>query len=132
MLQVLHNLNLRLINSKHKKKNILFLVTGVEGHVFMIDMMHGIVVMTMRNIEKKPIRAIHWHPTNELQYVTGNDNGNIYLWDIRFQRDFVFKFKNEDSFSVSTSHTNPVIGLRFYNDGNSVISVDNKGCIKTW
>ncbi|XP_022180525.1 DNA excision repair protein ERCC-8-like [Myzus persicae] len=107
-------------------------VTGIEGHVFMIDMLHGIVVMTMRNIEKKPIRAIHWHPTNELQYVTGNDNGNIYLWDIRFQRDFVFKFKNEDSFSVSTSHSNPVIGLRFYNDGNSVISVDNKGGIKTW
>jgi len=107
-------------------------VTGIEGHVFMIDMLHGIVVMTMRNIEKKPIRAIHWHPTNELQYVTGNDNGNIYLWDIRFQRNCVFKFKNEDSFSISTSHTNPVIGLRFYNDGNSVISVDNKGGIKTW
>jgi len=107
-------------------------VAGAEGHVFMIDMLHGIVVMTMKNIEKSPIKAIYWHPTNDLQYVTGNDNGNIYLWDIRFQRDFVLKFKNEDSFSVSTSHSSPVIGLRFYNDGNSIISVDNKGCIKTW
>lgn len=98
----------------------------------MIDMHRGIVIMTMRNIENIPIRAIHWHPTNELHYATGNDNGNIYLWDLRFQKDFVLKFSNDDSFSKTTSHSHPVIGLRFYNDGNSVISVDNKGSIKTW
>jgi WD40 repeat protein len=107
-------------------------VTGIEGHVFMIDMLHGIVVMTMKNVENQPIRAISWHPTNELQYITGNDNGNIYLWDIRYQLNFVLKFQRDDSGAPISSLTNPVIGLRFYNDGNGVISVDKSGGIKTW
>lgn len=111
--------------------SILILVAGIEGHVFMIDMLSGIVVTTMRNVENRPITAIHWHPTNELQYATGNDNGNICLWDIRFQKNFVLKFNN-DTFSKTTSHPNPVIGLRFYNNGNSIISVDKKGGIRTW
>lgn len=113
-------------------KSILISVAGVEGHVFMIDLLLGTVVMTMRNIENMPIRAIHWHPTNEFQYVTGNDNGNMYLWDLRFQNHCVFKFKNDYSFSHTISHSNPVIGLHFYNDGNGIISVDNMGGIKTW
>jgi WD40 repeat protein len=98
----------------------------------MIDMLRGIVVMTMKNVENRPITTIQWHPTNELQYITGNDNGNILLWDLRFQNNFVLKYNDDDSFSKTTSHPNPVIGLRFYNNGNSIISVDNMGGIRTW
>lgn len=97
----------------------------------MIDLRHGIIVSTMKNIESSPIRAIDWHPYNELKYITGNNNGNIFLWDIRFQKRTVFKFSNENA-SLSTSHFHPVIGVRFYNDGNNVMSVDEDGYIKTW
>lgn len=95
----------------------------------MIDMHHGICVMTMQNVETKAVRAIHWHPTNEFQFITGDDNGNIHLWDIRIQRHFVKRFCMSGSFSC---HSSPVIGIRFYNYGNSVISVDKMGEIKTW
>lgn len=98
----------------------------------MIDMHHGIVVMTKKPIDKTPIRAIHWHPTNELQYIVGNDNGNIYLWDTRFQKDYVTKFCKYGSFGNTPSHSNAVIGANFYDNGNSVISVDKKGEINTW
>lgn len=98
----------------------------------MIDMRYGVVVMTMPNVEKAPIRAIKWSPTNERQYITGNDNGNICLWDIRFRRNFICKFNNDDSFVKTASHSHPVIGLSFYNNGNSILSVDYKGTIKTW
>lgn len=98
----------------------------------MIDMRNGVVVMTLPNVEKSPIRAINWHPTNELQYVTGNDNGNICLWDIRFQKKFVCKFNDDDSFVQTSSHFYPITGLSFYKNGNSILSVDHKGAIKTW
>lgn len=110
----------------------LILVTAIDGHVYMIDMLLGNVAMTMKNVEKKPIRAIQWHPTNELQYVTGSDRGNICLWDIRYQQKHIYRFCNDSSFLQTTSHIHPVIGLKFYNNGNSVISIDNEGCIKTW
>ncbi|XP_025198046.1 DNA excision repair protein ERCC-8-like [Melanaphis sacchari] len=118
--------------AKKYSANKLVAVTGIEGHVFLIDMFHGIVVMTMKNIENKPIRTISWHPLNELQYVTGNDNGNIYLWDIRYQLNYVLKFQRDDSGAPVSSLTNPVIGLRFYNYGNDIISVDSIGGINTW
>lgn len=95
-------------------------------------MLRGIVVMSIQNIEKAPTRAICWHPHNELQYVTGNDNGNINLWDIRFQKKYICKFSTINSFNKLNSHSNPVIGLRFYNNGQSVVSVDSRGIIKTW
>lgn len=95
-------------------------------------MHHGTIVMTLKNIEKIPMRAICWHLNNELQYITGNDNGNIYLWDIRFQKKIILKYTEDSSFSKKSSHSNSVIALHMYNDGNSIISVDNKGVIKTW
>lgn len=106
-------------------------MSGSIGHVFIIDILHGIVVMTMNNIEKSAIRTIQWHPTNEKQYVTGNDNGNIFLWDIRYQMKYVLKFQRDNSGLIS-SHDKAVIGLRFYNYGNNIMSVDHKGGIKTW
>jgi len=113
-------------------KFILFSATGKEGHIFIIDMNHGIVVMTMRNVEECSTKTIDWNPSNEVQYVTGNDNGNIYLWDTRFQNNFVLKYNNNDSFALATSHSSSVIGLRFYNNGNNIISVDTEGVIKSW
>lgn len=95
-------------------------------------MLRGIVVMTINNVEKVPIRAICWHPYNQLQYVTGNNNGNIHLWDIRFQKSYICKFSINNSFTKLNSHSNPVIGLRFYNNDHSVVSVDGRGIIKTW
>lgn len=95
----------------------------------MIDMHHGICVMTMRSVENKAIKAIHWHPSNEFQFIIGNDNGNIFLCDIRFQRDFVKKFCTSETYN---SHSYPIVGIRFYNYGNNVISVDRMGEIKTW
>lgn len=106
-------------------------VSGVAGHVFIIDMLHGIVVMTMKNIEKSETRTIQWHPTNEKQYVTGNDNGNIFLWDIRYQMKYVLKFQRDNSGLIS-SLDKAVLGLRFYNNGNNIMSVGHKGGIKTW
>ncbi|XP_027850805.1 DNA excision repair protein ERCC-8-like isoform X2 [Aphis gossypii] len=114
-------------NSTHK----YVAVSGATGHVFIIDMLHGIVVMTMNNIEKSAIRTIQWHPTNEKQYVTGNDSGNIFLWDIRYQMKYVLKFQRDNSGLIS-SLDKAALGLRFYNCGNNIISVDYKGSIKTW
>lgn len=111
--------------------NVAFLVTGAEGHVFLIDMLRGTVVLTIPSVEKSSARAICWNPNHELEYITGNNNGNIYLWDVRFHKNCVRKF-NINSFSKLNSHSNPVIGLRFYNYGNSVVSVDSEGIIKTW
>ncbi|VVC34426.1 WD40/YVTN repeat-like-containing domain,WD40-repeat-containing domain,WD40 repeat [Cinara cedri] len=107
-------------------------VTGVEGHVYIIDMRHGIVVMTINNIEKTPTRAICWHPTNELQYITGNDKGNVYLWDTRIQKKWISKFHSQGSYSSAPSHSFPVVGIRFFNNGNSIMTIDKEGGIKTW
>lgn len=95
-------------------------------------MHHGIVVLTMKNVEKTPMRAICWHPTKESYYATGNENGNIYLWDLRFQKQFISKLSENNNFSKKSSHPSSVIGLNFYNDGNSIISVDDQGGIKSW
>lgn len=95
-------------------------------------MHHGIVVMTTNNVEKIPIRAICWHPTNELHYITGNDKGNIYLWDIRIQKKWILKFKNYESYELAPSHPHPVVGIRFFNNGNNILSIDKEGGIKTW
>lgn len=111
--------------------NIAFLVTGIEGNVFLVDMLRGTVVLTIPSVEKASVRAICWNPNYELLYVTGNKNGNIYLWDVRFHKNYVRKF-NTNSFSKLNSHSDPVIGLRFYNNGNSVVSVDSRGNIQTW
>lgn len=114
-------------------KLILFSATGSEGHMFIIDMKYGIVVMTINNIEKCPVKTIDWNPLNEVQFITGNNNGNILLWDTRFQNKYVSRFNNtNESFAYATSHDSPVIGLRFYNDGNNIISVDVNGGIKSW
>lgn len=110
----------------------LTIVSGAEGHVFIIDMRHGIVVMTTNNIEKYPIRAICWHPTNEMHYITGNDQGNMYLWDLRSQRRSVLKFKCYESYESAPSHPHPVVGIRFFNNGNSILSVDKAGGIRNW
>lgn len=106
-------------------------MSGAHGHVFIIDILHGIVVMTMNNIEKSAIRTIQWHPTNEKQYVTGNNNGNIFLWDIRYQMKCVLKFQRDNS-GLMSSLDKAALGLCFYNYGNNIMSVDYKGGIKTW
>lgn len=98
----------------------------------MIDMRYGIVVMTMNNFEKSPARAIQWHPSNELHYATGNCYGNVCLWDIRFPKKYFVKLSESDSFSNIPSHSQTIMGLRFYNNGNRIISVDKNGTIKTW
>lgn len=95
-------------------------------------MNHGIVITTIKNVEESPIKSIHWNPLNEMQYVTGNDNGNIYLWDIRFQKKCIIKFNNDMSCSYVASHYSNVVAVRFYNNGNNIVSVDLKGGIKTW
>lgn len=96
----------------------------------MIDMSSASIT-SMNNSEKSPVRAIDWHTSNEVYFATGNDNGSICLWDIRFQSKCVIKFNQGDSFS-KTSYSHPIIGLRFYNNGNRIISVNQLGSIKTW
>lgn len=110
----------------------IFLATGIKGHVFVIDMRHAVVVMTMPNVEKSPIRAIKWHPTNEFQYVIGNDLGNICVWDIRFRKNYIRKFRNNDPFVQATSHSHPVASLSFYNNDHRILSIDLNGTIKAW
>lgn len=112
-------------------EKLFVVVTGTKGDVFMIDMHNGSIT-SMNNTEKRPVRAIDWHPSNEVYYATGNDNGSIFLWDVRFQSKFVIKFNQGDSFLKTTNHSRPIIGLRFYNNGNRIISVDHLGGIKTW
>ncbi|XP_050530924.1 DNA excision repair protein ERCC-8-like [Daktulosphaira vitifoliae] len=129
-------INSKVINhvttTKNHSSHDYVAVSGKEGNVFIIDLRVGNVVMTSQAVEQKPIRALHWHPSNELIYATGNENGNIFLWDIRFQKEILLKFCSDQSFSQVPSHQQPVAGLRFYNNGVSIISIDNKGTIKSW
>lgn len=112
-----------------------FLVVGDE-QLFIVDINQGIIVMTMSNFEKT-IRSICWHPTDDFQYVTGHENGNICLWDVRNNQNYVHQFGNDKSSSITRHNPNLVVGLKFYNNGKSVISVDKKiGMnfinVKTW
>ncbi|XP_050439435.1 DNA excision repair protein ERCC-8-like [Adelges cooleyi] len=107
-------------------------VSGNEGNVFILDIRVGNIVLTSHAVERNPIRALHWHPNNDLQYATGNDNGNIFLWDTRFQKKALLKFCGNESFNQVSSHEQPVAGLRFYNNGTSIVSIDNEGTVKSW
>lgn len=113
-------------------KKYFILVAGSDGNLLIVDMLVGGVTKTKNNIEKSPIRAIRWRPLHEFNYATGNNNGNMFLWDTRFEKKPIFKFRQDSSFSKSTSHSHPIIGLRFYSNGSKIISVDSQGGIKTW
>jgi len=95
-------------------------------------MKYGIIVQTLSSIEECPMKTLQWHPSIEGQYISGNDNGNIYLWDIRYHKKAILKYRDDPSFSLSNSHSSPVIGLRFYNYGHNIISVDAGGFVKSW
>ncbi|XP_050438854.1 DNA excision repair protein ERCC-8-like [Adelges cooleyi] len=107
-------------------------VSGNRGNVFLIDSRAGCAVTESQTDDRRPIRTIEWHPTNNLQYAIGNDNGNIQLWDIRHQNNSVLKFTDDEYFDRVPLFKPQITGLRFYNNGASILSVDINGDVLSW
>lgn len=93
------------------------------GHLKVIDMRKGTVVMSLPNTLSS-IQVVKRNPSNGHLVVSGNESGNVCLWDLRSEGSILVQFSAHDSLITELQYKE--------NESNIIISSSLDGQLLKW
>ena len=93
------------------------------GHLKVIDIRKGAVVMSLPNTLSS-IRVVKRNPCNGHLVVSGNESGNVCLWDLRNEGSILVQFSAHDSLITELQYKE--------NESNIILSSSLDGQLLKW
>jgi DNA excision repair protein ERCC-8 len=112
-----------------------------NGQIRFIDLNSGSFTHTIKAHPSNQCLCVEWSPNRENVVASAGSDGRIALWDIRtakscmmylnFEKTTINKTPPSTSYK-SLAHSDSVIGLKFTQDGQNLISLGKDNKIRLW
>ena len=112
--------NEKITVSEWSNTDIPVLAVGTNHKKITFFQDEGLIVQDHDIIRENIVTAITWHPT-EMTLAYGLKSGHIGVW-----------VDEENYYKEEFNHDGSVTIIKFNNEGNRIVSVDNKGIINVW
>ncbi|KAI0986629.1 hypothetical protein GJ496_008980 [Pomphorhynchus laevis] len=134
-----HNVS-GIIDHIHNANNPHIVAISIEHtpSIGIVDFRSPCAVVTDQKRSPSVVNSILWRINRDMQLLTGDNLGHIYLWDIRSALSSPIQtFATSSSLPYSnakeqTAHTSSINGLFHIPGSNSLISTSSDGVLKVW